>query len=245
MTATTYPLSELRAALRELDAGTFTHHSTTGGVPAGLDRLPSAGVGVVGVSGGVGATVVGLAIAEVLGADRLIELCPSWLSGLVEATTAELGTDQGWRLGTRGNLHIERRETDTAAVRDLPGQMMIIDYGAWSDRTVDLVSAVTAVVVVAPCTIPGVRRLSNLLSLSPTAASIFAVLTGATYSKALPRAMTSAAGPRVEAMIRDGHLVTVPACASLRRAGITGDPLPKAVLTAATILAHQLKDVLP
>ncbi|RMB57235.1 hypothetical protein [Tessaracoccus antarcticus] len=244
MTATTYPLSELRAALRELDAGTFTHPSTFHGVAAGLDLSAPAAVGVVGVSGGVGATIVALAIAEAIGADRLIELCPSWLSGLVEATTAELGHDQGWRLGKRGNLLIERRDSDTAAVRDVPGRV-VIDGGTWDGTTLQFAEHAGALVVVAPCTVPGLRRLSNLLSLSATGGHIFAVLTGASPRKPLTRGMASAGGPEVEALILNGRLVIVPACSSLRRAGITGNPLPKALLGAATTVAHQLKDVLP
>ena len=244
MTATTYPLSELRAALGHLDAGAFTQPPLTPGVTARLDLPAPAAVGVVGVGGGVGATVVALAIAEVIGADRLIELCPAWLSGLVEATTAELGHDQGWRLGKRGDLLIERRDSDTAPVRNAPGRV-VIDAGLWDGTTPQIGEHVEALVVVAPCTIPGVRRLSNLLTLSPTRGHIFAVLTGASPRKALSRALSAAAGSGVEALILDSRLVIVPTCSSLRRSGITGDRLPTALLNATTTIAQQLKDVLP
>lgn len=241
---TTYPLSELRAALRELDAGTFMQPPEARGAANGLDRLPLATVGVLGIGGGIGTTVVALAIAEAIGANRLIELCPHWFSGLVEATTAELGTDQGWRLGNRKDMLIERRDADTAAVRDVPGENVVVDFGTWSGNAPDLEPPVAALVLVAPCTIPGVRRLSNLLHLSSTDRPTFAVLTAATTGRSLPRAMRAATGRQVEAMVHDGHLVIVAENASLRRAGITGDPLPKAVLASIRPLALQLKDVL-
>lgn len=242
---TIYPLPELRAALRELDAGTFMQPPETRGAANGLDRLPLSTVGVLGTSGGIGTTVVALATAEAIGADRLIELCPDWFSGLVEATTAELGTDQGWRLGNRRDMLIERRDADTAAVRDIQGKKVVVDFGTWSGSAPDIEPAVAALVLVAPCTIPGMRRLGNLLSFSCTSGHIFTALTGAAPGKMLPKALMVAAGPRVEAMIHNGHLVTIPTCASLRRAGITSDPLPKAVMAATRTLAHQLKDVLP
>lgn len=241
---TTYPLTELRAALRELDAGTFMQPPEARGAANGLDRLPPATVGVLGIGGGIGTTVVALAIAEAIGANRLIELCPHWFSGLVEATTAELGTDQGWRLGNRKDMLIERRDADTAAVRDVPGEKVVVDFGTWSGSAPDLEPPVAALVLVAPCTIPGMRRLGNLLSSACTGGHIFAVLIGAAPGKALPKALIAAAGQRVEAMLDNGHLVTIPTCASLRRAGITSDPLPKAVLASIKPLALQLKDVL-
>ncbi|RMB57843.1 hypothetical protein [Tessaracoccus antarcticus] len=244
MTTTVYPLSELRAALRELDAGTYTHPATSSDFAPGLDRLDCGVVAVLGVSGGVGATIVGLAIAETIGADRLIELCPAWGSGLVEATTAELGHDRGWRLGNRGALLIERRESDAAGLRDVPGRA-VVDAGAWIGGTPALLPHIAALVVVAPCTIPGIRRLELLLSLSPTDALIIPVLVGATTPKAMPRSVVGAAGPLMRAGIQGRRVATVPVCPSLRRTGITGDKLPKALLVAAATLAHHLKDVLP
>ena len=121
MTAATFSLAELRAAYTALHSGAFTtdpapQPETAAEEVAERPAVADAVVGVVGVSGGVGTTTVALAIAEALGAARLVELTAPHTSGLAAASSAELGTQHGWSLGTRDGLRLERRADPDAAI---------------------------------------------------------------------------------------------------------------------------------
>ena len=106
MTTTSFSLAELRAAYTALQAGTFAEVCTDFPTPVDtthqLPELPGLVVGVVGVAAGIGTTTVALAVAEAVGAARLVELAAPHASGLAAASTAELGTCAGWTLGQRG-----------------------------------------------------------------------------------------------------------------------------------------------
>lgn len=154
MTTATFSLAELRAAYTALNSGAFTTDTTprpetaaaaTAEQPAAAEAV----VGVVGVSGGVGTTTVALAIAEALGAGRLVELTALHTSGLAAASTAELGTQHGWSVGTRDVLRLERRaDPDATVLPDTSAGVTVLDLGAWADGVPAVWIAVRVVAVV-------------------------------------------------------------------------------------------------
>lgn len=197
-------------------------------------------VGVLGVSGGIGTTSVALALAEGLGASRLVELTAPGLSGLAGASTAELGDDAGWSVGDRRGLRLERRHTPNSRPLALDGGgWEVWDLGTRLDpTTVDAVGQV----VVAGCSMPGIRRLEALLDQPTPATPVFAVVTGVP-GRRLPRQLRGTLGPRLRAAASGGRLVFVPECPALRIAGITGDPLPRRLRTAVEPIVSWLEDL--
>ena len=165
MTATSFSLAELRAAYTALHSGVFTtdpipQPETAAAATAERPAVAEAVVGVVGVSGGVGTTTVALGVAEAVGASRLVELTALHTSGLAAAASAELGTQHGWSVGSRGGLRLERRaDPDATVLPDTAAGVTVLDLGAWADG----VPAVSLLVVVAVCSVPSVRRLDARL----------------------------------------------------------------------------------
>ncbi|MCC2592537.1 hypothetical protein LKO27_03770 [Tessaracoccus sp. OS52] len=195
-------------------------------------------IGVMGVGGGVGATVTALAVAEVTRAARLVELCPPWASGLADATTAELGLEEGWRLGKRGDLLVERLHDPAAAMRDLPG-LAVVDAGAWDGSPPAAIDQFSNLVVVARHNIPSLRRLSNVLESLPDLSAVCAVVGAPT--RGWPRPVMARIGPLLRSALADGLVHALPEYPVLRRAGITGQPLPKSLLAATTRLVKDLE----
>lgn len=104
---TLHPLGEVLAAARALSAGEFrqgparprpaVRPAVDPSVPAGWS--PEAGerlVVVAGCGGGAGASTVALGVAQAAGVARVVETCTRAASGLVAATSAELGETDGW-----------------------------------------------------------------------------------------------------------------------------------------------------
>ncbi|SMO56148.1 hypothetical protein [Propioniciclava tarda] len=179
---------------------------------------------VQGCVGSAGATTVALAIATASGQRlRLVECCPASLSGLVAASTAELGEENGWRLGRRDGVRIERQATDESA----PPRPL----ATASDRTVlDLGSATISncpwlfsepIVLVTRASVPGLRRLEALLDLHP--AAVAAVV--GPQVKRWPTVLTRTVGVRTLALIDEGRLIDVPFDRALAVTGLTPDPL--------------------
>ncbi|TRY19420.1 hypothetical protein FOJ82_00440 [Tessaracoccus rhinocerotis] len=191
----------------------------------------------MGLGGGVGTTVTALAIAETLGAARLVELCQPWASGLAEATTSELGEQDGWRLGTRDGLLIERREQPTATIRNSPG-IAIVDVGSWTGDAPP-VPASAALVVVARCSVPSLRRLSILLETLPESPTVVVVV-GAPV-RAWPKAVAASLSPLLRSAIADDLIHTVPECSDLARSGVTTAVLPKSLLGAVARFVDDLE----
>lgn len=245
MTATGFSLAELRAAYTALQNGTFADLCTDFSTPVETDhQLALAGrvVGVVGVSAGIGTTTVALAVAETLGASRLVELAASHASGLAAASTAELGTRAGWNLGQRNELRLERRLTPDATIPaldddDSDGEdVTVVDLGTVTQS----IPAAALLVVVAPCSVPGIRRLNACLTtLNPT--QLVVVVTGAP-GRTLPRQVAGAFAPALRAAAAGGRVLVVPECPALRLAGVTADPLPRLLRTALAPIPDLLED---
>lgn len=230
MIAPTFTVAELRAAVHGLQAGNF--RTNTDGWPNNRSL-----VAVMGVGGGVGTTVTALAIAETLEAARLVELSQPWASGLAEATTSELGEQDGWRLGTRNGLLIERRQQPTANIRNTPG-VAVVDVGSWTGGTPPVPESVP-LVVVARCSVPSLRRLSILLEtlVEPPAA---VVVVGAPV-RSWPKAVTASLSPVLRSAITEDLIATVPECSNLSRCGVTGAVLPKPLLVAVARFVDDLE----
>ena len=243
MTTATFSLAELRAAYTALHAGAFTtdpipQPETAAAEVAERPAVAAAVVGVVGVSGGVGTTTVALAIAEALGASRLVELSEPHTSGLAAASTAELGTQHGWSIGNRGGLRLERRADPHATILpDTSAGVTVLDLGAWADG----VPAVSVLVVVATCSVPSVRRLNARLEVLD-GLRVVSVITGVP-GRALPRPVGSVCGPVLRAAAAAGRLLLVPECVSLRVGGVTADPLPRRLRSAVDVIKSCVEEI--
>ena len=244
MTTATFSLAELRAAYTALHAGAFTTDPTPQPetATAAVAELPAAAadavVSVVGVSGGVGTTTVALAIAEALGAGRLVELTAPHTSGLAAASSAELGTQHGWSIGTRDGLRLERRtDPDAAILPDTAAGVTVLDLGAWTEP----LPAVSVLVVVAACSVPSVRRLNARLEVLH-GLRVVPVITGVP-GRALPKPVGSVCGARLRAAAADGRLLLVPECASLRVGGVAADPLPRRLRFAVDVIKSCVEEI--
>lgn len=236
MTATGFSLAELRAAYTALQNGTFADLCTDFSTPVDTTHLAGRVVAVVGVSAGIGTTTVALAVAEALGAARLVELAAPHASGLAAASTAELGTRAGWNLGQRGELRLERRLTPDAVIADSDEDVSVVDLGTITPHTPTHVPWV----VVAPCSVPGIRRLNACLTtLDPT--ELVVVVTGAP-GRTLPKSVAGAYAPALRAAAGDGRVLVVPECPALRLAGVTAEPLPRLLRTAVAPIVDLLED---
>ena len=247
MTATaTYSLAELRAAYSALQAGTFAAPPTAAPAPTiDATTLPPpedfAGVvGVVGISGGVGTTTVALAVAEAIDAARLVEFSDPQSSGLAAASTAELGVEAGWNVGVRHGLRLER--CTTPGIRMLPGvdgQVAVLDLGTWTGPRP--VVGVAALVMVAACSVPSIRRLNARLEAFHPAVVVVTVITG-TPGRTVPRQVVGAFGPALWAATAEKAVLIVPECPALRISGLTPDPLPRPLRTAVTPINDLLEE---
>lgn len=247
---TAHSVAELRDAWRAIEAGEFTH----GPRPAPMARsaatawTPAPGehvVAVVGCAGGVGASTVALALATAAGVPaRVVECCSPLASGFSAAANAELGTEDPWRRGSRGDVLLERPISGDATV-PVPTESSVkwtfVDTnwttvsgpGGWlasALRTLD------DVVLVSNATVPGVRRLESCAELLGRDA--FGLVVGPTI-KRWPRPVKVAAA-RIPALV---HLADFPLDSRLQVTGLTPDPLPAPLLKAAqNVLALLRKD---
>ncbi len=203
-------VEELRRAWRAVQDGDFRssltrrtssaghardsgHTRSTGGGPApGVGWVPVGPVVVVvGCAGSVGATTTALAVATAAGAARVVECCTLTASGLVAASTGELGRHRsGWNQGHRDQVLLERTDRLLVGVEEVPVpagvdgrfDLTVVDVG-WDPATAlgtrswiaDLLRDGAPVVAVAAPTIPGLRRLEGTLALLPACRVVAAV----------------------------------------------------------------------
>lgn len=229
----TVSLAELRATyLRD------THPPATAPTtaPPAADAVTAEAVTVLGVSGGVGATTVALAVAEALAAARVVEYAPPHASGLAGAAVDELGVRDGWSLGRRTDLDVVRRLHRDATLPRQPG-WTVADRGVWTGE--DLPTGVT--VVVAPCSVPGVRRLEAVVHNAAHAGSVVPVLTR--VPRRMPREVTGAAGATLRSWFAARRVHLMPECRLLAVRGLTPDPLPRSLQQCAAGLALTVKDL--
>jgi hypothetical protein len=197
---------------------------------------------------GAGASTVALAVAEGLASGRrvqLLEYAEPAQSGLVAASDLELGVDDLWRRGRRGEVELLRLARPVPEV-DLPApppadeaMLQVIDPG-WS-RTVSLLTAdaalppVAATVVVTRLTVPAVRQTEQVLARARGDVWVAAV-----GSRRWPRAVRAGCGAHLARLVDRGRVVPVPVDRRLATLGLTGDPLPGPVAAAGRSLAAQL-----
>jgi len=237
---------------REFRRGTVA--AATRQLPAWRPEPGEAPILVVGCSGSAGASTVALLLAELASRSRVIECAPPASSGLVGAATAELGERDGWVVGRRGDVGLQRRRDHLLSPAEVPvplssspGMVTVVDLW-WDLRQVlaaqgwlaDLARTCPRVVVVTRATVPGMRQLeSNLAVLEPE--RCWAVTTDVAVHR-WSRPMEQALGPLARQLHRDGHVLRLPAHHGLAVAGITTEPLPHSLMAPA---ARLLRGLLP
>ena len=241
-------VDELKRAYRAVQAGTFRrgHHpnvrsprwSPTGPVLA-----------VVGACSGSGASTLALALGTAAETARVVECSTPTAAGLTAAATAELGRDPGgWVRGTRDAVLIERPADTLGGPHEVPhpspggdDALTVVDL-AWELGMVlaghgwltDLLEDPGSVVVTAPATVPGLRRLDTALGLLEHTHPVVALV--GPRRGTLPRPVASARAALCRTHGLAGRVIDVPADARLRTHGVDSTPLPPALLRAATEL---------
>ena len=241
-------VDELKRAYRAMQAGTFRrgHHPTR---PSPQWSPTGPVLTVVGSCAGSGASTLALALGTAAGAARVLECSTPTAAGLTAAATAELGRDPvGWVRGTRGTVLLERPADTLGGPHEVPhpspsddDALVVIDV-SWELGTVlaghgwltDLLEDPGPVVVTAPATVPGLRRLDAALGMLEHAHPVVALL--GPRRRALPRPVTSALTALCRTHVLTGRVVHVPADTRLRTRGVDSTPLPPALLRAATEL---------
>lgn len=205
-------------------------------------------VPVLGCVGSCGASTLALAIATVARRRaRVLECAADSTSGLVGASTAELGLDSsGWVRGTRGDILIERAMKPSVGIEDVPiptsaagVELTVVDVGSGPTHTLtgdswlaDLVRRDQPTAMVTTATIPGLRRLeATLADLAVSETAVVAVL--GPIRRAWPGSLTRSAGPLTRAVDRAGRLAVIPVDRGLAVAGVDSTPLPQGLLAAA------------
>ncbi len=241
-------VAELRAAVRALHAGQF--RTTTSTDDAGSHWSPAPGeraVVVLGVSGGVGATTVAVALATATAPARVVECGPVTRSGLVRASFNELGAaGEHWLRGRRGPVMLQRRADNDPQLPpppppETPDAWTVVDAGGDLDqarRTGWLATLLdqAPIVVVARATLPSLGHLDAILArLDPQRVAAVAVV--GPPPRRWPKALRYALGEHTRAVVDDGRLVGVPLDAALAVAGLADADLPGPLLAAAATLA--------
>lgn len=265
---TTHSVAEVLRAAQSLEAGHFRElHPPLEREPGDRGR-PAAwphhgqAVAVAGARGGVGATTLALAIAEVAGPQaRLVDTSRMHASGLASATTAELGvTETGWRRGTRANLVIERAASDWPTSRHVPvpepsdHALTVVDVGR---DILDVASGETwlagmvesaPLLIVASATVPSLRRLDATLTALDRPGPLAVAIVGAPRRR-WPRPLAAAITPRIRQIADAGALIVIRPDPDLSWSGISTDPLPASLLrsaeTVSTELLHTAKGTRP
>lgn len=243
-------IEELRAAYQAVQSGAF-RTGTVPATPAGRAAWEPSGrvLVVAGCMGSAGASTIALALATAAGEARVVECCTVASSGLCGATSAELGTVDGWVSGRRDQVVIERRGDRIVSVADMPipaastKPVTVLDSsfdidvlaadGGWLG---DAFRTAPLVVFVTRGTLPGLRRLDAAVELAGADRSV-AVVVG--IGKRWPKALAQALTPALRQLRIADRLVCVPTVSVLAVDGLTPEPLPTAVTAAvADIVNH-------
>jgi hypothetical protein len=241
-------VDELKRAYRAVQAGTFRrgHHPTR---PSPRWSPSGPVLAVVGACAGSGASTMSLALGTAAGTAIVVECASPTAAGLTAAATAELGRDPGgWVRGTRGAVLLERPADSLGGPHEVPypspgddDALVVVDV-AWELGTVlaghgwltDLLEDPGPVVVTAPATVPGLRRLDAALGMLEHAHPVVALV--GSRRRGLPRPLTSAVTALCRTQDLTGRVVHVPVDTRLRTRGVNSAPLPSALLRAATEL---------
>lgn len=247
---TTRPVGvdELKRAYRAVQAGTFRrgHHPTR---PSPRWSPTGPALAVVGACAGSGASTLALALGTAAGSARVVECASPTAAGLTAAATAELGrVPGGWVRGTRGAVLLERPGDILGGPHEVPyprpgddAPLVVVDV-AWELGMVlaghgwltDLLEGPGPVVVTAPATVPGLRRLDAALVTLNHAHPVVAII--GSRRRTLARPVSSAMTALCRTHDLTGRVVRVPADTRLRTRGVDSTPLPPALLRAATEL---------
>lgn len=243
---TSWPVSvgTLQRAWRAIKAGDYdnrqpslvqTRHSDPleGWTPEADEQV----VNIVGAAGGVGATTVALAVATAGAPSRLLEGRPPERSGLHGACTAELGETDGWLHGRRGEVELFRGAVTVQPVvpaRAADCRLTVVDRGCWLDDAGVWLhfadSADNPIVLVAPATVPGLRRAEAcLIDLPPERVVVASV---GRPVRRWPRQLAASAGPSCSRTLDLNRWVAVPTRPDLAMNGITPAELPRDVAAA-------------
>lgn len=248
-----HPASQRRTpapASPSIDEGR-TPAFTQAWTPASGERV----VPVVGAVGSCGATTVALALATaVQGRARVVECASASASGLAAASSAELGADDhGWVHGTRDDVRLDRADgvrphpdaVPHPSLVDTP-VVTVVDVGCQLEQLVaghgwlaGVLADAATVVVVARATVPGLRRFESTLHLLDAHPTFAAVLGPA--RRRWPRPVAHSVGERTGVLIEAGRLVEIPEDRTLAVQGLTPEPLPAPLLTAAGVLLSHLE----
>jgi len=227
------------------------------------DQIPEPVVLVAGAHGWSGTSTTALLIADAAArrgtAVRLVDAAPPARSGFAAAAATEHGVDETgrWRQGSRGPVSVQRlaHGVEGSAVVPVPpagqdGTVTVVDTG-WP--ITDLLERLAAdpagrswlsalarsapLVLTARATIPGFRHVEAAVeALSAVRGPGGRVVLALLGPRTLPRTLTAAAGPAVQAAQRDQLLVTVPERPALTWAGLTPAPLPRQLQPAGDLL---------
>lgn len=261
MTALTPLVSveELRRAYLALAAGEFSHgtrrrrHQAPVGLASTWHPAPGERVILVlGATAGAGASTAALALATAAGDSRVVECCTVAASGLAAASQAELGvTADGWAQGRRDQVSIERRTDRVPSADEMPvptstaKPVTVLDCAyevhlllggrGWLAQ---IARTTSNIVVATRPTSPGLRRLESAIHLLGVD-RVHAVLGGTT--KHWPRSVAPLLGPAGRQLLAAGRLTGMPFDATLSLHGLTNNPLPAPVMSAAATLLSRLE----
>lgn len=231
--------SPVAATMRAALAQRVRQHPTLpgSGLVGWQPRWDESVFAVAGVTGSVGATTVGLALASVAastGPARLVECATPTRSGLVAAATTELGAGRGgWTRGERDGLTLIRR-TDTSLFEAPPpppqedGTVTVLDQGdlllkRTPETSIDA-DVVNDWIVVTRASIPCLRQLELVLDLSPAHNPVLAIV--GPPPRRWPRQLASAVQPRTRELIETGRTVSFRHDRHLAITGLTPAALP-------------------
>jgi hypothetical protein len=237
-------LLELRRAFRALRTDDARPQPATARtLPRWVPEPGERVVLVAGCGGSSGTTTVALALATVAGRSRVLETRGGGSSGLAYAAGAELGSPApGWVCGSRGEVALERTADSVDAPARVPvpavsGLPVTIVDSSWDLPGVlastgwlgDLARTASSVVLVAPATVPGLRRLEAAAALVGEPRAVAATVGGSRW----PRLVEQSAGAAVRRLRAAGRVVGIPQVPALALAGLTPDPLPPSITRAA------------
>jgi hypothetical protein len=226
--------------------------------PAVSEWIPATGertVAVIGAAGSVGASTVALAVGLAAPEPvRVVECCSVTVSGMVAASTAELGLhESGWRQGRRDHVLLERGSEPLIHVDDVPTptgtehewQLTVLDVGwdlaqllATSCWLGDAIRSADALVVVTTATVPGMRRLEAALKLLGDERALVAVV--GPRRRRWPKGVEHSAGPATRRALDAERCVEICEDRALAAAGLGSRPLPQPVLDAGRQLLARL-----
>lgn len=252
--ATVVSVDELKRAWGAVASGEFRVGAT-----AVRDRVRSKAwqpdepvIVVAGTAGRVGASTVAIALATVADRDvRVIECSPAHRTGMMIASTSELGVDEfGWRRGARDSITIERttasfaRPSDVPLPAPTPCELTIIDIG-WDltqlfDEDSWLAATVGSVPLVLVCvaTVPGIRALDASLRLIGHRDDVVCAVVGPPRRKWAP--VLNLVADSVGVVDDSGRLFAIPEDRSIAVNGLTQDPLPARLVSACRPILEQL-----